>query len=115
MMQRTHHEGNFLACRIKLMMKRSAEQLTFNELWIEDRLYTIKVTDEENQPVENGFLEKQVLYIDVETEITADDRPLPSIESLKSKIFLGYQVGTKRKYISIENNIEELVPQLKVA
>ena len=110
----THHDGNFSNCRLKIRMKRPAKQLVIDELWIEERLYKIRITDEENQSVENGFTEKQVIYIDVDSEISySEEQQLPP-ENLKSKIFLGFRVGDKRKYIPINYAIEEL-PRLSVA
>jgi hypothetical protein len=85
----------------------------FDELWIEDRLYKVKITNSENQFVES-FEKKQVLYIDVESEIDYTvEKNLPA-ENLKSKIFLGYQIDNKRKYLSIGNSSFSL-PKSKVA
>ncbi len=112
--EEAHHAKSFLNCRIKLVMKRSKKQLIFDELWIEDRLYKIKITDLENQLVENDFNEKQVLYIDVESEIKYSEYQLFPAEDLSSKIFLGYQVGNKRKYFPVFRSFTEL-QQLAVA
>jgi len=89
-------------------MKESSNKVVIDELWIEDRLYKIKITNENNQLVETRFNEKQVLYIDVESEINYSHEQLFPAENLKSKIFLGYQIGNKRKYLSINNSLETL-------
>ncbi len=106
--EEAHHAKSFLNCRIKLMMKRSEKQLIFDELWIEDRLYKIKITNSENQLVENGFSHKQVLYIDVESEINYPEYQTFPAENLSSKIFLGYQVGNKRKYFPVVRSFTDL-------
>ncbi len=96
------------------MTKRASDQLVFDELWIEDRLYKIKITDEENQQVENRFSVKQVLYIDVDSEVDYSDERTPPETKSNAKIFLGYQVDNKRKYFPINIQPEDL-PQYSVA
>jgi len=105
---------SYITCRIKVMTKRSAGQLVFDELWIEDRLYKIKITDEENQQVENQFTKKQVLYIDVDSEVAYSDERTPPEAKSNAKIFLGYQVDNKRKYFPINIHADDL-PQYSVA
>jgi hypothetical protein len=101
LIEETKHAKDTIRCRIKLMMKHETEHIVFDELWIEDRLYKVKVTDEENQPVEN-VKGKQVLYIDVDSEVHYTVEKIFPAEKLDSKIFLGYQVGDRRKYLSIQ-------------
>jgi hypothetical protein len=113
-LEETYEAKNLIACRIKIMMKRSEDGLVFDELWMEDRLYKIKITDEENQQVDAGFSKRQVLYIDVESEISYTDRHIFPPENLKSKIFLGYMIGNKRKFFPVNASFEE-VRQREVA
>jgi hypothetical protein len=105
---------DFMNCRIKILTKRPPADLMIDELWIEHRLYKIRITDEENQLIENCFPEKQALYIDVESEMDYADGQVFPAENLKSKIFLGYMVRSKRVYLLI-NSVSELVPRRSVA
>ncbi len=105
---------SFITCRIKLMTRLAASELVFDELWIEDRLYKIRVTNEENQEVENQFSKKQVLYIDIDSEVHHSHGRVPPSEKSKSKIFLGYIVENKRRYFPI-NVLTEDLPQYLVA
>lgn len=106
------HSHNFISYRIKLKTKRASHKLVFDELWIEDRLYKIKITDEDNRHIANQFSEKQVLYIDSVSEINYTEDKIPP--SGRSKIYLGYQFDNKRKYIAIKESAEE-IPELLVA
>jgi hypothetical protein len=112
-MEGAKHAQSFLSCRIKLKTKRPADQLIFDELWIEDRLYNIKITNEENQEVDNQFTKKQILFIEVESEVSQHSA-IPPAEKKGSKIFIGYQVDNKRKYFPIDDFSEE-APQRSVA
>lgn len=107
------HASSFLTCRIKLMTKRPLDQLIFDELWIDDRLYKIKITNEENEQVEGPFLKKQILYIHVESEVR-QPAGIPPSDKNASKIMLGYQIDNKRKYYPIKDFSED-TDQLEVA
>ncbi|MCX6291132.1 MAG: hypothetical protein NT126_05150 [Bacteroidetes bacterium] len=100
------HAQDFLSCRIKLMAKFPGHKLVFDELWIDDRLYKVRITDEENRHVENIFRKKQILYIDAGSEINHHTFAPPKTKS-GSKIFLGYRVDDKRKYFPIDLFVEE--------
>src|SRR5437868_559998 len=67
---------DFMNCRIKILTKRPPADLIIDELWIEHRLYKVRITDEENQLIENGFPEKQEFTIDVESEIDYSEEQL---------------------------------------
>ena len=111
--ERSHQVRNFLPQKIKLMTKRPADQLVFDELWINDRLYKIKITNEENQPLESPFPKKQILYIHVDAEVS-EPASIPPFDKRASKILLGYQIDNKRKYCPIKD-FSEILPQQEVA
>jgi len=92
---RNNQPGNFT---IKLKTKYPSEQLVLDEIWIDDRLYRVKVTDEDNRQIKNEFGSKQILHVLADNEIQYPEEKTRPGEKSKSKIFLGYQVGNKRRY-----------------
>lgn len=113
-MKSAKHAGSMIRYRIKLVTKRPADKLIFDELWIEDRLYKIKITKEVFELAANGSGKKQIIYIDSETDIRYPNLPNPAFENIKANIRLGYQIGNKRKYLQIKD-FSTCVPQLAVA
>jgi hypothetical protein len=101
---------NYVGCRIKLITRRTAHPVLLDELWIDDRLYQIKITNEENQQVDNQFSSKQVLFIEVESEASYQPESSRPVENSKTKIVLGYRVGNKRRYVPINNFSEDQRP-----
>lgn len=113
-MKSAKHAGSLIRYRIKLVTKRPADQLIFDELWIEDRLYKIKITKEVFEMAANESGKRQIIYIDSETDIRYPNLPNPAFANTKSNIRLGYQIGNKRKYLQIKD-FSTCVPQLAVA
>jgi hypothetical protein len=107
-------DPGFSNCRLKIVMKRSVNKLVFDELWIDGRLFTVRVTDLNNQSLEDGLREKQVLYIDLDSEAEYSEYQQLPPGKLAEKIFLGFTVGNKRQYVPVNANIEQ-VPHLSVA
>ena len=113
-MKSAKHAGSLIRYRIKLVCKRPADQLIFDELWVEGRLYQIKITKEVYELATTGSGKREIIYIDSETDIRYPNLPNPAFANIKSNIRLGYQVGNKRKYLQIKD-FSTCVPQLAVA
>ena len=113
-MKSAMHAGSLVRYRIKLLAKRPADQLVFDELWVEDRLHKIKITKGEYQQASKNSVKRQIIYIDSESDIRYPSVPIPSLEKSSTKILLGYQIGNKRKYMPIKD-FSTCHPQLAVA
>lgn len=88
--------------RIKLMPKLASENIRFDELWIDNRLYKFNVVNESNQEAKNNFESKQVLYLDSATHMY-DGRQKELPQKLKKhKALIGFIVNNKRRYFSIK-------------
>ena len=110
-MKSAKYAGSLVRYRIKLLTKRPAEKLVFDELWIEDRLYQIKITKEATQLPSDNSGKRQIIYIDSEPDMKYPSVPLPWVEKTKSNILLGYLIGKKRKYMKI-TDFFTCLPQL---
>ena len=102
-MKSAMHAGSLVRYRIKLLTKRPAEQLVFDELWIEDRRYAVKISKAVNLVSAGRSEKKQIIFIDSEPDIKYPSVPLPWAEKATSGILLGYLVGDKRKYLRIKD------------
>jgi hypothetical protein len=113
-MKSAKYAGSVVRYRIKLLALKPPDKLVFDELWIEDRLYNVRITKVEYCDSKNVSGKRQIIYLDSETDIRYPFLPNPAFAHIKSKILLGYQVGKKRKYMPIKE-FSTCLSQLAVA
>ncbi len=93
---------------IEIKTKKSSAELVFEELWIDEKKYKFHLS-RENRKIAESFAEKEVLKLNIISEITS---PLidPTVKSSKGILLLGYSFRNKRKYLSIKKfrDIDEL-------
>ncbi|MEO8085856.1 MAG: hypothetical protein ABI763_03495 [Bacteroidota bacterium] len=95
------HKGDLTTYRIQVITKRTSEVLKLDELWIDNRLFKVRVIKKESNSLSRHFSEKETLYLEAEREAKhigfEEMRPAPN-----GKVALGYLINNKRKYLSIK-------------
>ena len=109
----TEHTHDFLTYKIKLKTKCPLNRLFFDELWIDDRLFRIRVAEENDGHVNNLSLKNLVLFLHVESEEKRLVRILPMNTSF-SGIMLAYRIDNMRKYCPVPP-VSKKVPFMKAA
>jgi hypothetical protein len=109
----TQRKGDVVTYRIQILAKKNSEELQFDELWIDNKLFKVKVFKEEDKAIARFFSEKEKLYLEAERE-TGKAEYEEMAPSVKGKVALGYTVNNKRKYLSIKG-FEEHAPKLSIA
>ncbi len=105
--------GNVITYRIQILTKRTSEQLKLDELWIDNRLFKVRVIKKENHSSAKSFSEQETLYLEAERE-TANIGFEEMAPSGKGKVSLGYLINNKRRYLSIKG-FEEHSAKLSIA
>ena len=98
--------------RIQLVTKRTSNELKLDELWIDNRLFKVRVMKKDHNLFANYFLEKETLYLEAERE-TKNVGYEEMLPGTKGKVSLGYLINNKRKYLTI-NGFEEHKNKLSI-
>lgn len=93
-------EGKAVVYQIQVETKKSSDDLIFEEVWIDEKRFKIKLRDQEREIV-STFQDKQVVNLDIAEEAVQDETSSRPKEILKSKVLVGYSIGNKRKFLSI--------------
>ncbi len=93
-------EGKAVVYQIQVETKKSSDELIFEEVWIDEKRFKIKLRDQEREIV-STFQDKQVVNLDIAEEAVQDETSSRPKEILKSKVLVGYSIGNKRKFLSI--------------
>ena len=109
----TSRKGDLITYRIQIVTKKNSEQLKVDELWIDNRLFKVRLVKKESSSPVKQFSEKETLFIEAEREkeniVYEEMSP-----SIRGKVSLGYLVNNKRKYLSIKG-FEEQQSKLSIA
>lgn len=97
----TDKTGDITTYRIQVLTKTTSEELQLDELWIENRLFKVRLIKKENNASARHFSEKETLYIEAERE-TKNVGFEEFQPSNRGKISVGYMIKNKRKYLSIK-------------
>lgn len=98
--------------RIQILTKKTSDELKVDELWINNRLFRVRVIKKESNVFARYFQEKETLYLEAERE-TKNIGYEEMQPSLNRKVSVGYLINNKRKYLSI-NGFEEQSPKLSL-
>lgn len=97
----TTRKGDITTYRIQLITKKTSAELKLDELWIEDRLFKVRIVKQENNAFARHFSEQETLYLEAERE-TANVGYEEMRPSLNGKVSVGYLFNNKRKYLTIK-------------
>jgi hypothetical protein len=105
--------GDIITYRIQIITKKNSEELKLDELWIDNRLFRVRVIKQESNAVEKHFASKETLYLEAEREASkvGYEEMTPNT---RGKVSLGYTVNNRRKYLSIKG-FEEHTTKLTIA
>ena len=106
-------KGNVVTYRIQILTKKTSEELKLDELWIDNRLFKVRIVKKEDNVSAKNFSEKETLYIEAERE-TKNIGYEEMAHSNRGKVSLGYLINNKRKYLSIKG-FEEHTAKLSIA
>lgn len=99
--------------RIQVLTKKTSEELKLDELWIDNRLFSVRVIKKESNVLTKYFSEKETLYLEAERETKKIGYEEMSLSS-KGKVSVGYLINNKRKYLTIKG-FEEHSSKLSIA
>jgi hypothetical protein len=99
-------KGDIITYHIQILTKRTSNELKLDELWVENRLFKVRVLNKEGSSSAKNFEEKEILYLEAERE-TSNINYEEMAPSTKGKISLGYLINNKRKYLSIKGFEEQ--------
>ena len=101
-MQKWMHSksGEFVTYQIEIKTKKNSSELTFEDLWIDEKKYKFMLSREDRK-VANFFMPKDKLNLSVLSEIKNETINFPA-KSSKGILLLSYLYRNKRKYISIK-------------
>jgi uncharacterized membrane-anchored protein YhcB (DUF1043 family) len=95
--------------QIELKTKKSSSELVFEELWIDEKKYRFHLSREDRK-IAGNFTKKEILKLNVISEIKNDnENEIPS-KSSRGILVLGYRFKNKRKFLSVKKlkNIDYL-------
>jgi hypothetical protein len=92
---------------IELKMKRSSDELVFEELWIDEKKYRFNLSNSKRKSA-SAFSKKETLRMNVLSEIKTDTEPIPNSSSSRGKVILSYTFRNKKKQIRFQKiNVQE--------
>lgn len=110
---KTTQKDDVVTYKIQIVTKKTSEELKLDELWIDQRLFKVRVVHQQNNAVAKFFAEKETLYLEAERE-TGNVGYEEMAPSGKDKVMLGYLINNKRRYLSIKG-FEEQAPKLRIS
>lgn len=99
--------------RIQVLTKKTSKELKLDEMWIDNRLFSVRVIKKESNALSKYFSEKETLYLEAERE-TQNIGYEEISPSVKGKVSVGYLINNKRKYLTIKG-FEEHNSKLSIA
>jgi phosphopantetheinyl transferase (holo-ACP synthase) len=109
----TTRMGDIVTYKIQLITKKTSEELKLDELWVDNRLFKVRLVKRESNVLAKHFAEKETLYLEAERETKnigyEEMRP-----SNHGKVSVGYLINNKRKYLSVKG-FEEHTSKLSIS
>ena len=93
-------DGTKIIYEIQVETKKSSDEMIFEEDWIDETRFKVKLSDEQRELV-SSFNTKQIVNLDITEVHSEKDLSIRPKEILKSKVLVGYSIGNKRKFLSI--------------
>ncbi len=95
---KNRNKDRIITCSLEIKTKKSSDELVFDELWIDEKLYRFRLS-KENQRTVGKFQKKEILRIDVVSEIPL--REHNTTKPKKGKVLLSYSFKNKKRHLSI--------------
>ncbi|MBL0104729.1 MAG: hypothetical protein IPP51_13800 [Bacteroidetes bacterium] len=95
---KSKNKDRIITCTLELKTKKCSDELIFEELWIDEKLYKFKLTKDKLKTAYK-FRKKEVLRLDAISEIP--DHAHSSTKPKKGKVLLTYTFKNKRRHLSI--------------
>ena len=93
-------DGTKIIYEIQVETKKLSDEMIFEEVWIDETRFKVKLSDEQRELV-SSFNTKQIVNLDITEVHSEKDLSIRPKEILKSKVLVGYSIGNKRKFLSI--------------
>ncbi|HRH64890.1 MAG TPA: hypothetical protein PLU53_01195 [Bacteroidia bacterium] len=93
-------DGTKVIYQIQVETKKSSDEMIFEEVWIDENKYKVRMSDEQRKIV-SSFETKQIVNLDINELSPQKEETERPKELLKSKILVSYSIGNKRKFLSI--------------
>ena len=93
-------DGTKIIYEIQVETKKSSDEMIFEEVWIDETRFKVKLSDEQRELV-SSFNTKQIVNLDITEVHSEKDLSIRPKEILKSKVLVGYSIGNKSKFLSI--------------
>lgn len=93
--------AELVSYQIELKTKKSSSELVFEELWIDEKKYRFHLSREDRK-IAGSFVEKEILKLNIISEIINKNEAGIPVKSSKGIMVLGYSFRNKRKYLSIK-------------
>ena len=90
-----------ISYQIELRTKKSSAELVFEELWIDEKKYKFHLC-RETRTIAASFSEKEILKINIISELKNDSQSDISVKSSKGIMLLSYSFRNKKKYLSFK-------------
>ena len=90
-----------ISYQIELKTKKSSSELVFEELWIDEKKYKFFLS-RGNRKIVGSFLKREILNLDIISEINNETKSVIPVKSSKGILLLGYTFRNKRKYLSFK-------------
>jgi len=93
--------GDVVTYRIQVKTKKTSDELKLDELWIDRKLYKVRVARQDDHTIAKYFSKQETLYIEAERE-TGNVCYEEMVPPGKGKVAIGYLINNQRKYLSIK-------------
>ena len=95
------NSNQLISYQIELKTKKSSAELVFEELWIDEKKYKFHLSREDRK-VAGSFNEKEILKLNIISEIKNENEADTPAKSSRGILVLGYTFRNKRKFVSIK-------------
>lgn len=93
--------------QIELKTKKSSDELVFDDLWIGRKKYRFQISHQDMK-INSRFHEKEIVILNVISEIKDNSVPDLPKSVLKGIVILGYTFRKKKKFVSVKQIRERL-------
>ena len=90
-----------ISYQIELKTKKASNELVFEELWINEKKYKFHLS-RENRKIVESFEEKEILKLNIISELKNENLSLIPVKSSKGILLLSYTFRNKIKYIKFK-------------
>lgn len=95
------NSDELISYQIELKTKKASTELVFEELWINEKKYKFHLS-RENRKIAGSFEEKEILKLNIISELKNENLSLAPVQSSKGILLLSYTFRNKIKYIKFK-------------